>query len=293
MRRRQLNLGLVLALPAALPWAGAAEPGPTSPDAADDARWAAIESSVGGRLGVAVLDTGTGITRGHRLDERFPMCSTFKWLLAALVLQRVDDGKERLDARIRFGREALPAYSPVTEQHVGKDGMTIAELCEAAVTVSDNGAANLLLARSGGPAAVTRQARALGDPVTRLDRTEPALNESRPGDPRDTTAPRAMSVALRSALLGNGLSPSSRAQLTRWMEATRTGSDRIRAGLPAGWRAADKTGTGERGSTNDVAVLWPPQRPPLVVVAYLTECAAPPARRSQALAAVGRAVAAL
>jgi beta-lactamase class A len=205
----------------------------------------------------------------------------------------VDAGEARLDTRIHFGRKALLAYSPLSAPHAGKDGMTLAELCDAAVTVSDNAAANLLLRRFGGPATVTRQARLLGDRKTRLDRFEPALNESRPGDPRDTTTPRAMSIALRSALLGNALSASGRAQLTRWMEATSTGNDRLRAGLPAGWRVADKTGTGEHGSTNDVAVLWPPQRAPLVVVAYLTECTAAPEHRNAALADVGRAAAAL
>jgi beta-lactamase class A len=288
MQRRQFNAGLALAISSALPAARAA-----GAATAAIAPWAAIESGVGGRLGVAVLDTGTGSIQGHRLDERFPMCSTFKWLAASLVLRRVDLGEERLDRRIRFGARDLVSYSPVSEKHVGGEGMTVADLCEAAVTVSDNGAANLLLRSFGGPPALTRHARSLGDTKTRLDRIEPALNEARPGDPRDTTTPRAMSVALRAAVLGDALSVAGRAQLARWLQATQTGNERLRAGLPKGWRVGDKTGTGGRGSTNDVAVVWPPDRAPLVIAAYLTQCTASVERRDAALAEVGRAAAAL
>lgn len=280
MHRRQFNTRLALALASTTPLANAA---PAS-------AWRRIESAVGGRLGVAVLDTASGRTEGHRLDERFPLCSTCKWLIASLVLQRADAGQEQLTRQIRYGADVLLAHSGITEQHVG-DGMTVGALCEAAVTVSDNAAANLLLASFGGPAAVTRHARRLGDTMTRLDRTEPALNEGRPGDPRDTTTPRAMSVALRSALLGDVLSAAGRAQLLQWMEASKTGGERLRAGLPAGWRVGDKTGTGGRGSTNDVAIVMPPGRAPLIVVAYLTQTTAPLARRNAALAQVGNTVA--
>ena len=286
MRRREFNGGLAGAL-AGLP----AFASDQKNRGAGASPFETIEARVQGRLGVAVLDTATGRVDGWRLDERFPMCSTFKWLLAAAVLQRVDAGGERLDRRIAFGRDALAGWSPVTGKRVGGAGMSVAELCEAAVTVSDNTAANLLLAAVGGPEAITRCARSLGDTQTRLDRIEPALNEALPGDPRDTTTPRAMSTALRSALLGDGLPAPARAQLTRWMLATTTGTDRLRAGLPAGWRVADKTGTGDRGSTNDVAVVWPAAHAPLVVVAYLTDCAAPAGRREAALADVARAVA--
>jgi beta-lactamase class A len=286
MRRRDFATGLMFALPTV---AGCATNQKIGGDDAEPLR--AIEADVQGRLGVAVFDASTGHTAGWRLDERFPMCSTFKWLLAAAVLQRVDAGSERLERRIVFGADALLSYAPETRRHVGGAGMSVAQLCEAAVTLSDNTAANLLLAALGGPAAVTACARSLGDDTTRLDRTEPALNESLPGDPRDTTSPRAMSVALRRALLGDGLSAASRERLTGWMVATQTGTHRLRAGLPAAWRIGDKTGTGERGSTNDVAVAWPPQRAPLVVVAYLTDCAAPIESREAALARVGRVMA--
>jgi beta-lactamase class A len=286
MHRRHFNTAAMLGLAAAC---GVAKAQKNSGDPGDSP-WAAIEAASGGRLGVAVLDTATGRTDGHRLDERFPMCSTFKWLAAALVLRRVDEGAERLERRIRFGTDALVGHSPVAEKHVGGDGLSMAQLCEATVTVSDNAAANLILDSFGGPPALTRFARTLGDSMTRLDRTEPALNEARPGDPRDTTTPRAMTVSLQAAVLGNALSAGSRAQLVQWLEAAQTGMQRLRAAVPAGWRAGDKTGTGSRGSTNDVAVFWPPNRAPLVVAAYLTDTSAPAAQRNAALAEVGRVV---
>ena len=252
--------------------------------------WPAIEQAAAGRLGVAVLDTATGRLEGHRLDERFPMCSTFKWLAAAQVLSRVDAGQERLERRIAYGRDALIAHSPITERHAGA-GMTVATLCEATVTVSDNAAGNLLLHSFGGPAALTAFARTLGDTATRLDRMEPALNESLPGDPRDTTTPRGMATALRAAVLGEALSPASRERLVQWLQATKTNGARLGADLPAGWRLGSKTGTGERGSTNDVGVFWPAGgRAPVVVAAYLTGTTAPMAQRNAAIAAVARVV---
>jgi beta-lactamase class A len=253
-------------------------------------RWVEVEASVGGRLGVAVLDTATGELAGHRLDERFPMCSTFKFLAAALVLARVDAGQERLDRRIVVTRADLLKYAPVASKHVGGAGMTVAELCEAAITVSDNTAANLLLASFGGPAAVTAFARRIGDDVTRLDRNEPSLNTAIPGDPRDTSTPRAMAQTLRAVMLGNALSDAGRAQIQRWMSANTTGAHRLRAGVPFDWHVADKTGTGDLGSTNDIGVLWPPRRAPLVVVGYLTDCKAPADAREAALASVARSV---
>lgn len=281
MQRRHFTARLALA--------GLAAPFTRNAGAMPSGAWADIERQAAGRLGIAVLDTGTGRIEGHRLDERFPMCSTFKWLAAALVLRRVDLGQESLQRRIRFGREALIRHSPVAETRVD-DGMTLAELCEATITVSDNAAANLILATFGGPQAVTRFARTLGDTMTRLDRTEPALNEARPGDPRDTTTPRAMATALRAAVVGDALSAPGRAQLVQWLVATRTGSERLRKHLPVDWQAGDKTGTGSRGTTNDVAVFWPARGAPIVVTAYLTETEASPERRNAALAEVGRRV---
>jgi beta-lactamase class A len=239
---------------------------------------------------VAIVDTADGRIQGHRLDERFPMCSTFKWLAAALVLQRVDGGQGRLDRRIAFGADVLLPNSPVTSKHAGGGGMTLAELCEATITVSDNAAANLILGRFGGPAALTQYARTLGDTATRIDRLEPHLNEAAPGDPRDTTTPRSMATSLRAALLGDALSAASREQLVRWMEASRTNGRRLRADLPPGWRLGSKTGTGERGTTNDVGVFWPPAGAPIVVAVYLTESGAAEPNRNAAVARVAQAV---
>ncbi|HYE39387.1 MAG TPA: class A beta-lactamase, partial [Ramlibacter sp.] len=193
------------------------------------------------------------------------------------------------DRRIRYGREVLLPHSPVAEKHV-VEGMTLAELCHATITTSDNAAGNLILATYGGPAALTAYARGLGDTVTRLDRWEPELNESTPGDPRDTTTPRAMARLLHATLVGDALAPGSRAQLARWMEATVTNGKRLRAGLPAGWRMGSKTGTGARGSTGDVGIFWPPGRPPVIVAAYVAESAASEPDRSAAIAGVARYV---
>ncbi|WP_074078254.1 class A beta-lactamase [Microvirga massiliensis] len=250
---------------------------------------ARIESGLEARLGVAVLDTATGQRMSHRGSERFPMCSTFKMLACAAVLRRVDAGQEDLERRIRFGASDVVTYSPVTKDRVG-DGMTLAELCEAAMTQSDNTAGNLILKTLGGPSGVTTFARSLGDLVTRLDRWETDLNEAAPGDPRDTTTPDAMTANLHSLAVDNGLSPQSRDQLTAWLVANKTGDARLRAGLPKNWRIGDKTGSGERGTANDVAVIWPPQRKPLIVSVYLTETKASSDERNAAIAEIGRAV---
>jgi beta-lactamase class A len=253
-------------------------------------QFAEIEKKTGGRLGVAVLDTANGRRAGHRQDERFALCSTFKFLAAALVLARVDQGKERLDRRVAYSRDELVTYSPATEKHAGTDGMTMAHLCEAAVTLSDNTAGNLMLASFGGPAGLTAFMRTIGDAHTRLDRIETALNEARPGDPRDTTTPAAMVDSMHKILLGNALSPASRAQLLQWLDDNKTGGQRIRAGLPADWKVGDKTGTGENGATNDIAILRPPGRTPILLSVYLTETKASMADRNAAHAAVAAAV---
>jgi beta-lactamase class A len=252
-----------------------------------------LERRHGGRLGVCIVDTGTGKRVGHRADERFPMCSTFKLLAAAHVLARVDRGEERLDRRIFYRQEDLVAYSPVTEKHAGTEGMTLAELCHATVTVSDNTAGNLLLASFGGPAGLTAFARSLGDRLTRLDRWETELNQAIPGDPRDTTTPAAMLENMRSLLLGDALSPASSKQLADWLVATSTGNQRIRGGLPKDWRAGDKTGTSDNGVTNDIAIVWPPGRAPLLATAYYAEYPQPKEARNAVIAAVGRIAASL
>lgn len=251
-----------------------------------------MEKTNGGRLGVAVLDTASGERSGYREQERFPMCSTFKFLLAAAVLHRVDRHDEELHRAIAIPPKPLLSHSPVTEAHAGAT-MTVGALCDAVLTDSDNTAANTLLDTVGGPPGITGFCRSIGDAETRLDRNELALNESLAGDPRDTTTPMAMVGDLHALLLGSVLSPASRNQLTLGMEGCRTGLDRLRAKLPAGWRAADRTGSNGTHTTNDIGVLWPPGRPPIIVAAYITQCPGPEAKREAMLAQIGSFVAAL
>ncbi len=257
----------------------------------------ALEARSGGRLGVAVLNTANGKTFGYRADERFAMCSTFKALIAGFVLKRVDQGQERLNRRMTYGKGVLITHSPVTEKHVD-GGMTVGELCEATVTQSDNAAANLLLDTFGGPKALTAFLRGLGDKVTRCDGYEPGINVVKPGETHDTTSPNAMLATLRTLTLGATLSPASRQQLVAWLVANQTGDARLRAGLPpgwkeGGWKVGDKTGSwgdGKTGTTNDIAVIWPPGRPPLLITAYLADASLDSDGRNAVIAEVARQV---
>jgi beta-lactamase class A len=257
---------------------------------ANDPELAALEHRAGGRLGVFALDTGSGRQIAHRAHERFPMCSTFKLLLVAAVLARVDAHNEDLGRHVGYGDADLLPNSPVIRAHLALASMTVSELCAAALERSDNAAANLLLHSLLGPAGVTKFARKIGDPVTRLDRNEPALNTATPGDPRDTTTPANMAGNVNALLLGNALSAKSRARLRTWLVANQTGALRIRAGIPTTWRAGDKTGSGDHGTANDVAILWPPQRPPIVVAAYYTGSRGSAAVQNGVLAGAGRIV---
>jgi beta-lactamase class A len=253
--------------------------------------FADIEAKTGGRLGVAVHDTGSGLRATHRGDERFPLCSTFKVLAAAAILARVDDGKERLARPIAIRPEDIVTYSPGTKPHAGQS-MPLGDVCAAAITLSDNTAGNLMLDALGGPGALTAYARALGDHATRLDRTEPTLNDVRPGEIKDTTTPSAMVADLDALLVGDALSPASKEQLAAWLVANTTGDARLRAGLPAGWRVGDKTGTCNSATANDVGIAWPPGRAPILMAAYLAESTASRDQQNAAIADVGRAVAA-
>ncbi|ASU38141.1 class A beta-lactamase [Herbaspirillum sp. meg3] len=251
---------------------------------------AKLEASVGGRLGVDIIDSATQRRWGYRADERFPMCSTFKFLASAAVLKRVDAGQEQLDRRIIYGNDVLVSYSPTTSKHVGGDGLTLGQLCEAALTLSDNTAANLILKSLGGLEPFNKFIKSLGDKQTRLDRFETELNTAIPGDPRDTTTPAAMSDNLQHVLLGDVLSPSSRAQLIAWMRSNKTGDRRVRAGMQHGWTVGDKTGSGDYGTTNTIAIIWPPQGKPLLASIYLTRTKAPEDQRNAVLAEVGKII---
>jgi len=251
-----------------------------------------LEKEHGGRLGVAVLDAQNGQRGGYRTEEWFPICSTFKLLAVAALLTRVDRGNEQLERRIRFEAADVVVNSAITKNRTGGDGMTLAEICEAAMTFSDNTAGNLLLSTLGGPKGLTAYARSLGDTVTRLDRNEPDLNEAVPGDPRDTTSPSAMLSNIRTLVTGSALAPASKDRLIGWLVGNKTGDTRLRGGLPRDWRIGDKTGTGERGTTNDVAVIWPsPGRPPLFVSVYLTGSSPDGEHRNATLASVGTEIA--
>jgi beta-lactamase class A len=288
MRRREFVAGAAAAmlLPAWVEalggsaWAAATAPDPL----------AEIAKGTGGRLGVSVLDTGTG--RRLWLDPlaRYPFCSTFKVPLAAAILARADRGELDLQRPIRFSEGDLLEYAPVVRKNLSRGQMTLAELCAAAVEWSDNAAANLLLPQLGGPSGLTRFMRSAGDDISRLDRVEPELNDYKPGELRDTTTPMAMTTQLTALLTGNVLQPASRQQLVDWMIGCRTGDARLRAGLPKTWRVGDKTGTSGKGQANDIAIAWPPNRKPILIACYLDAPGIAPEKADQAIAAVGTLV---
>ncbi len=237
---------------------------------------ATLEKSSGGRLGMAVLDGRDGAFAGHRTGERFTMCSTFKLSLAAAVLARIDKGDIAKDAVLPIAAKDAIGHAPVVKAALdqGLAQLDVLTLARAAQTESDNGAANILLRRIGGPAALTAFWRALGDDVSRLDRYEPELNTSHGGDPRDTSSPAAMAHVLRAILAGPALLTPSRELLIGWMIGTQTGLKRLRGGFPAGWRAGDKTGTMNGAAyadkINDLAIVWHPKRAePFFVTAFL------------------------
>ena len=248
---------------------------------------AAIERKHGGRLGVFALDTATRKSISWREDERFNMASTFKLLLAAQVLARIDAGDEQFGRTLPYGSGDMLPASPVTTRHLGEGSLSIGTLARAIVETSDNTAANLLMRASGGPPALTRFAQSIGDDATRADRYEPDANLY---DPLlDTTTPRAMTQTLRRLLLGNVLKPASRRMLEDWMVATTTGENRLRAAMPKGWIAGDKTGTSAARQTNDIAIVRPPGRRPLLIAAYYDGPRVSTAQREQALREVGAA----
>jgi beta-lactamase class A len=251
----------------------------------------AVQARVGGRLGVAVLDTGSGRRVGHRSDERYAMCSTFKLLLAGQVLHKIDIGTEKLDRRIAYTKADILPHSPVAEANLAEGRLAVARMVEAVIEDSDNTCADALLRESGGPRGCTNYIRTLGDGLTRLDRNEPGLNGAIAGDPRDTTTPDAMLDDLKRLTLGDALSKASREKLVRWLANCHTAATRIPAGLPKGWKSGNKTGTGDNGATNDVAILWPPGRAPILMAVYFTESKIDLPAREAAIADVARIVA--
>ena len=284
MDRRQFSAGVI--------FAGLVAANPAFSTAPADKRRAIrdalkqLEAKSQGRLGVHMI-AASGQEYGYRSDERFMTLSSFKYLASAFVLARVDRGLESLERRIRYSEQDLVTWSPVTKDHAGGDGLTLAELCHATVTTSDNTAANLILNSFGGPQALTAFLRKIGDRVTRLDRMEPELNLRHKTEPLDTTSPRAMVRTLNRLLIPGVLSDASRKLLVHWLMSNTTGGNRLKAGLPAGWTIGDKTGTFQTDA-NDVGVLFPPVGAPLYVAAYLAESRASNQIKEQTLAEVGR-----
>ncbi len=249
---------------------GDAPTNPNTTPAATPASFLEMETNHAARLGVYAIDTASGHTVAYRDGERFPMASTFKGLACGALLRDHPLSTGYFDQVIHYPRTDLVEYSPVTEKHVDT-GMTVAELCDAAITVSDNTAGNQLLKLLGGPAGFTAFLRSIGDNISRLDRWETELNTAIPGDERDTTTPAALAADYRALVLGDVLGEPERERLKSWLIANTTGGKRIRAGLPAGWTVGDKTGSPAYGSALDVAIAWPPGRGPLVIAVLSTK----------------------
>jgi len=250
-----------------------------------------LESQLSARIGVTVFEVDTDKRWEYHADDLFPMSSTFKTLACAALLHRVDANQETLERIVEIEAASLVSYSPITETRVADAGMSLAELCEASITVSDNTAGNLILEAIGGPQGLTDFMRSLGDEVTRLDRMETQLNEGVPGDPRDTTTPNAMASAMRRLILGDVLSVSSRMQLEAWLRADSVADALFRAGIPETWEIGDKTGAGGYGSRSIAAIMWPPSGNPVIATVYITETDASFDDRNSAIAQIGAAIA--
>jgi beta-lactamase class A len=283
--RRRLLLAAV-SVPIAAVWTSWATQGNAT--VAAQTELSQLERTLAGRLGVFALNTANGDRLSYRADEYFPMCSTFKVILAAAILKRSDQIDGLMQQRIKYQQSDLVTYSPITERYV-KDGMKVSALCAAALQYSDNTASNLLMKILGGPGAVTTFARSIGDRQFRLDRWETALNSSIPGDRRDTSTPNAMAISLQRLAFGDALEPRLQLQLRVWLQGNTTGATRIRAGVPADWQVGDKTGTGDYGTANDIGLLWPPRRSPVIVAIYTTQ-AEKDAKARNAIASAARIV---
>jgi len=251
-----------------------------------------LELDLNGRLGVYAFNTANGAELIYRADERFAVCSTCKVLIVAAILHQSSQVPGLMQQQIHYSQNDVikSGYAPVTTEHV-TTGMSVSDLCAAAIQYSDNAAANALLRLLGGPPAVTDYARSLGDSTFRLDRWEPELNTAIPGDSRDTSTPRAMGLMLQQLTVGTALPVSQRAQLLTWLRGNTTGATRVRAGLPSDWQVGDKTGTGDYGVANDLAIIWPPQRAPIIVSVYTAQLLESAQPRNDILAAVAGIVA--
>lgn len=225
-------------------------------------KFAELENKYDARLGVYAIDTGTNRKVSYRPQERFAYASTYKALAAGVLLQQYS--MDQLDELVTYNSEDIVSYSPVTQLHVDT-GMTLGEVAEAAVRYSDNTAGNLLLEKLGGPEGFETALRQIGDHVTQADRNETDLNSAVPGDKRDTSTPKALATSLRALTVSDLLPTEKRTILTDWMRGNATGDTLIRAGAPTGWEVDDKSGAGSYGTRNDIAIVWPPNRAPIVI----------------------------
>jgi beta-lactamase class A len=247
----------------------------------------AYERESGCRIGLFAQNLESGASVAWRANERFVMCSTFKASLAACVLARVDRGRDQLGDQIRYGPGDIAGYAPAATANLARGALSVEEMCKAAVELSDNTCANLLLARIGGPAALTAFWRATGDQVSRLDHNEPLLNRSPPGDPHDTTTPAAMVGNFHRFVFGNVLTSASRERFTAWLIGCQTGDNRLRAGLPKNWTIGDKTGNNGKDAAGDVAVAWRKPGGRVLICAYTQGGAPTPAQIDTVFAQIG------
>lgn len=265
-----------------------AAPEPSANDSAKR-QFAQLERTLdGGRLGVFAWDTGSGAQVGYRENERFHFQSTFKTFLAAMVLKQTSEKPGLLRQRVHYSQSDIVFHSPVTEKHV-HDGMTVSELLSAMLTQSDNTATNLLMKRVGGPATVTAFVRSLGNHEFRLESWEPNLS-STPGDLRDTSTPTAIGRTLERVVLGDALSASQRKLLRKGLVGNMVAPACIRAGVPADWKVGDRSGGGEYGVRNDIAVLWPPQKAPIILAIFTTRSTKDAPPKDDVIAAATRIV---
>lgn len=250
-----------------------------------------LEASSGGRLGIYVINTANHEHIEYRANELFPFCSTGKIMVVSAILKESEANQAILQKKIIYDQKDVnkSEYAPITKQNI-YNGMSIAELCKAAMEYSDNAAMNILLRFVGGPKTVTSFAKSIHDNKFSLDRWEPELNSAIPGDLRDTTTPAAMASSLKQLALGNVLALEQRKKLQEWMKNNTTGDTKIRAGAPRGWIVADKTGNGKYGTTNDVGIIWPPHCPPIVMVIYLTQHKRDATKRDDVIASAARII---
>lgn len=229
-----------------------------------------LEETYHGRIGVFALNTKNKRTFHYRATEPFPLASTAKLMVVAAVLKKGSENNSWLNQTVHYTKQTLITYSPITKQHIDS-GMTIRDLCQAAIIVSDNTAMNLLIKQLGGINAVNQFAHSIGNKSFRLDRLEPNLNSAIPGDLRDTSTPSDMAYSLQTLLLSNELKAEQQKQLVNWLINNKTGDEKIRAGVPKDWIVGDKTGAGDYGTTNDIAIIWPPNQEPIILAIYFTQ----------------------